>query len=106
MRRYPAASAVNGPVSAWLYTRAMMITRILKICAAVAAAVAGTSFALAQGYPSSPPSYSTAPAPYPPGGYPAVYRRAPSAMVEMLAFDSMYEYDSSRTEYTTPLPAP
>src|SRR6266853_4906538 len=60
------------------YTRAMMIKRILTICAAVTAGAAGTSLALAQGYPPVPPGvvYSTAPQPYPPGGYPADYRRA------------------------------
>src|SRR6267143_2989936 len=60
------------------YTRAMMIKRILTICAAVTAGAAGISLALAQGYPVPPASvYSTAPLPYPPGGYPADYRRAP-----------------------------
>ena len=80
MRRYLPPSAVNGPVAAWGYTKAMMIKQILTICAALAAGLAGTSLALAQGYPVAPgPLYSTAPAPapYPPGGYPADYRRAP-----------------------------
>jgi len=58
----------------------MMIKRILTICAAVTAGAAGTSLALAQGYPVPPaPVYSTAPQPYPRGGYPADYRRAPDA---------------------------
>ena len=41
-----------------------MIKRILTICAAVTAGAAGTSLALAQGYPVPPaPVYSTAPQP-------------------------------------------
>src|SRR5216683_1816120 len=54
MRRYLPPSAVNGPVAAWGYTKAMMIKQILTICAAVAAGLAGTSLALAQGYPVAP----------------------------------------------------
>src|SRR3954447_22977400 len=47
------------------YTRAMMIKPFLTICAAVAAGAAGTSLALAQGYPVPPGAvYSTAPQPY------------------------------------------
>src|SRR6202165_4879096 len=50
------------------YTRAMMIKSILTICAATAAGAAGTSLALAQGYPPPPAGvYSTAPQPYVPG---------------------------------------
>src|SRR5258708_19388100 len=61
-----------------VYTRAMMIKRILTICAAVTAGAAATSLALAQGYPVPPASvYSTAPLPYPPGGYPP-YPRPPT----------------------------
>ena len=61
-----------------------MIKRILTICAALAAGAAGTSLgiplALAQGYSQpSGPLYSTAPAPYPPGGYTVDERRAPGA---------------------------
>src|SRR5882672_5250449 len=81
MRRYLPSSAVNGPV--WLgdYTRAMMIKRILTICAAVAAASAGTSLAYAQqGYPVPPgPIYSASPGPYVPGGYAVDERRRPGA---------------------------
>src|SRR5258705_6504437 len=82
MRRYLPPSAVNGPVAAWGYTKAMMIKQILTICAAVAAGLAGTSLALGPGYPVPPrPLYSPAapPAPYPPGGYPAHYLPAPGA---------------------------
>ena len=53
-----------------------MIKRILTILATVAAGAAGTSLALAQGYPQGPgASYSRDPN-YPPGGYPADYRDA------------------------------
>src|SRR6476661_1942024 len=63
-----------------VYTRAMMIKRILTICAAVMAGATATSLALAQGYPVPPASvYSTAPLPYPPAGYPD-YRRAPAEL--------------------------
>ena len=60
-----------------------MIKQNLTIGAAVsaflAAGVAGTSLALAQSYPVPPGAvYSTAPQAYPPGGYPADYRRAPA----------------------------
>jgi lipoprotein-anchoring transpeptidase ErfK/SrfK len=66
--------AVNDPVSAWDYTRAMMIKRILTILATVAAAAAGTSLALAQGYSQAPGSTYSRDPNYPPGGYPADYR--------------------------------
>ena len=46
--------AVNDPVSAWGYTRAMMINRILTVLATVAVSAAGTSLALAQGYSQAP----------------------------------------------------
>src|SRR5712664_3030486 len=106
MRRYLPSSAVNGPVAAWGYTKAMMIKQILTICAAVAAGLAGTSLALAQGYPVAPgPLYSTAPAPapYPPGGYPADYRRAPGAP----DFDALEEDDEApNAQSSTALPPP
>src|SRR5258707_166938 len=63
-----------------VYTRAMMIKRILTICAAGTAGGAACSLALGKGYPVPPASvYSTAPLPYPPGGYPD-YRRAPTEL--------------------------
>jgi lipoprotein-anchoring transpeptidase ErfK/SrfK len=99
MRRYPASSAVNDAVSAWTYTRAMMNTRILTICATVAACAAGTSFALAQGYPASPGSYSTAPAPHPP----ADYRRGLDAMPD---FDELDDEEQPRAQNSTALPTP
>ncbi len=106
MRRYLPPSAVNGPVAAWGYTKAMMIKQILTICAALAAGLAGTPLALAQGYPVAPgPLYSTAPAPapYPPGGYPADYRRAPGAP----DFDALDEDDEApNAQSSTALPPP
>jgi lipoprotein-anchoring transpeptidase ErfK/SrfK len=82
----------------------MMIKRILTICAAVAAGAAGTSLALAQGYPVSPGSaYSTAaPPPYPPGGYPADYRRGPS----LPDFDGLDDDDAPDAQSSTALPPP
>ncbi len=53
MCRYLPASAVNRPVGLGVYTKAMMNNRILTICAAMAAAMTGTSLAQAQqGYPA------------------------------------------------------
>jgi lipoprotein-anchoring transpeptidase ErfK/SrfK len=85
----------------------MMIKRILTICAALAAASAGTSLALsqalAQGNPVPPGSvYSTAPLPYPSGGYPADYRRAPS----LPDFDAMDDDDAPYPQGSTALPPP
>ena len=82
----------------------MMIKQILTICAALAAGSAGTSLALAQGYPVSPgPLYSTAPAPYQPGGYPSDYRRAPGAP----DFDALEEDDdATNAQSSTALPPP
>jgi lipoprotein-anchoring transpeptidase ErfK/SrfK len=82
----------------------MMIKRILTICAAASmAGVAGASIALAQGYPVSPPGgvYSTAPQPYPPGGYPADYRRGPGTP----DFDSLDD-ESPDAQSSTALPPP
>jgi lipoprotein-anchoring transpeptidase ErfK/SrfK len=81
----------------------MMIKRILTICAAVAAGAAGTSLALAQGNPVPPAAvYSTAPQPYPPGGYPADYRRAPGAP----DFDALEDDEAPNTQSSTALPPP
>ncbi|MDI1266711.1 MAG: L,D-transpeptidase [bacterium] len=59
----------------------MMNNRILTLCAAIAAAMAGTSLAHAQqGYPTSQgQTYSAGPGPYLPGGYAADERRRPGA---------------------------
>jgi len=82
----------------------MMNIRILTICATAAACATGTSFALAQGYPSSQGSYATAPAP---GGYQGDYRRAPGAADTMPDFDALDdEDDSPRGRNSMALPAP
>jgi lipoprotein-anchoring transpeptidase ErfK/SrfK len=100
MRRYLPSTAVNGPV--WLgdYTRAMMINRILKICAAAALGAAGTSLAHAQqGYPVPPGSvYSAAPGPYPQRGY-IEDRRMPD-------FDALDDDDAPNVQSSTALPPP
>jgi lipoprotein-anchoring transpeptidase ErfK/SrfK len=83
MCRYLPSSAVNRPVGLGVYTKAMMNNRILTICAAIAAGMAGTSLAHAQqGYPAQGQVYqgqvySTAPGPYVPGGYATDERRRP-----------------------------
>jgi lipoprotein-anchoring transpeptidase ErfK/SrfK len=80
--------SVSAPVSTWGLAKAMMIKRILTICAAVATGAAGTSFALAQSYPVPPGTiYSS---PYPAGGGPADYRRAPGVP----DYDSVDDDDS------------
>ena len=70
----------------------------------LAAGAAGTSLALAQGYPVSPPGavYSTAPQPYPPGGYPADYRRGPGAP----DFDALEDDEAPNAQSSTALPPP
>src|SRR5579859_2737270 len=104
MRRYLRSSAVNDPVSAWGYTRAMMTKRILTICAAVcaglAAGAAGTSLASAQGYPIPPGAvYSPNPRYYPPSGYPTDYR-APRPM----DFDVLEDDDGPNVQGSALLP--
>jgi lipoprotein-anchoring transpeptidase ErfK/SrfK len=79
--------AVNDPVSAWGYTRAMMIKRILTVLATVAVSTAGTSLALAQGYPLTPGSTYARDPNYPPGGYPADYRDAREAAPDFDALE-------------------
>jgi lipoprotein-anchoring transpeptidase ErfK/SrfK len=114
MRRYLRPSAINRPVVAWGYTRAMMIKRILTICAAVSAALAagsaGTSLAQAQAYPQGQaqaypqgqnPAYSTAPPPYP-----GDYRRAPGANVGVPDFDALEDDDTPNAQSSTALPMP
>jgi lipoprotein-anchoring transpeptidase ErfK/SrfK len=82
----------------------MMIKCILAICAAVTAGAAGTSLALAQGYPPVPPGavYSTTPQPYLPGGYPADYRRAP----RVPDFDPLEDDEAPDAQSWTALPPP
>jgi lipoprotein-anchoring transpeptidase ErfK/SrfK len=104
MRRYLPPSAVNGPVCLGVYTKAMMINRILTICAAVAAGAAGTSLAHAQqAYPTTPGAvYSTAPGPYVPGGYAVDERRAPGAP----DFDALEDDEQPNAQSSTALPPP
>src|SRR6202048_3476365 len=77
------------------YTRAMMIKQILTICAAVTAGAAGTFLALGEVY--SPPLPS-----YPPGGYPADYRRAPGGP----DFDALDDDEAPNAQSSTALPPP
>src|SRR5260370_39745796 len=100
MRRYLRSSAVNGPVWARGYTRAMMTKSFLTICAAVAAGTAaGTSLALAQSYPPPPGAvYSTPSPPYVPGGYPADYRRGPGGP----DFDALEDDEAPNTAALPP----
>ena len=107
MRRYLRPSAINDPVSAWgLYKSDDDQTHSDDLCcgcAALAAGAAGTSLALAQqGYPASRPVYSTAPQPYPPGGYPADYRRGSGAP----DFDGLDDDDGPNAQSSTALPPP
>src|SRR5262245_18295894 len=104
MRRDLPPLAVNSPVWLGVYTRAMMIKKILTIGAAVAAAAAGTSLAQAQqGYPVPPGSvYSAAPG-YPPGGYMVDERRRPGAP----DFDELEDDDDTPGQQSsTALPPP
>jgi lipoprotein-anchoring transpeptidase ErfK/SrfK len=81
----------------------MMNKSILTVCAALAASAAGASLALAQSYPAPPgPIYSTAPPPYPSGGYPADYRRGRVAP----DFDSLEDDDAPNAMSSTALPPP
>src|ERR1035437_9965501 len=103
MRRYLPPSALTVQCRLGDYTKAMMIKRILTICAAVAAGAAGTSLAPGQGKPGPPAAgYSTAPHPYPPGGYPADYRRAPGAP----DFDALEDDEAPNAQSSTALPPP
>ena len=104
MRRYHPPSAVNGPVWLGVYTKAMMINRILTICAAVVASVAGASLVHAQqGYPVPPGSvYSTAPRPYVPGGYAVDERRGPGAP----DFDALEDDEAPNAQSSTALSPP
>jgi lipoprotein-anchoring transpeptidase ErfK/SrfK len=73
----------------------MMITRILMVSAAVAAVAAGTSFAHAQSYPTSPGAVYS---PYPPSDY----RRAPGVP----DYDSVDDEDAPIAQSSTALPPP
>src|SRR3954447_25424855 len=104
MRRYLRPSAVDRPVCLGVYTKAMMINRILTICAAVAAGAAGTSLAHAQqAYPTAPGAvYSAAPGSYVPGGYAVDERRGPGAP----DFDALEDDESPNAQSSTALSPP
>jgi lipoprotein-anchoring transpeptidase ErfK/SrfK len=103
MCRYLPSSAVNRPVGLGVYTKAMMNNRILTICAAMAAGLAGTSLAHAQqGYPAQGQVYSTAPGPYVPGGYAADERRRPGEP----DFDALDDDDAPDGQNAAALPPP
>src|SRR6266550_4357560 len=103
MCRYLPSSAVNRPVGLGVYTKAMMINRILTICAAIAAGLAGTLLAHAQqGYPSQGQVYSTAPGPYVPGGYATEERRGPGEP----DFDALDDDDAPNGQNAAALPPP
>jgi hypothetical protein len=95
--------AVNDPVSAWDYTRAMMIKRILTVLATVAVSAAGTSLALAQGYSQAPGSTYSRDPNYPPGGYPADYRDAREAAPD---FDALEDDQAPRGQGSVALSPP
>ncbi|MET0719804.1 MAG: L,D-transpeptidase family protein [Tardiphaga sp.] len=89
----------------------MMIKHVLTIFATVAVSAAGTSLAVAQGYPAASQSgYSIAPDPsYPPGGYPAD-SRSRRALDAMPDFDALDEDDApaprGRADVGLPTPGP
>ncbi|WP_334484524.1 L,D-transpeptidase [Bradyrhizobium algeriense] len=81
----------------------MMNNRILTICAAMAAGLAGTSLAHAQqGYPAQGQLYSTAPGPYVPGGYATDERRRPGEP----DFDALDDDDAPDGQNAAALPPP
>ncbi len=83
-----------------------MIKHILTACAVAAAVAAGTSLAYGQqGYPYPLPpgaAYSPAPPPYPPGGYPADYRRGPGVP----DFDALEDDEEPQSSAALPPPGP
>ena len=102
MRRDLRSSPVNGPVSPWGLYKSMMSKPLLTACAAMAVGAAAISVVHAQQvyyppqggtYSSAPPQYPQA---YPPGGYPADYRRRPN-------FDALEDDDDA---YPGQLPPP
>ena len=113
MCRYLRPSALNRPVGLGVYTKAMMNNRILTICAAMAAGMAGTSLAHAQqgyypaqgqvyqgqGYQGQ--AYSTAPGPYVRGGY-AMDERRPGES----DFDALDDDDAPNGQAALPPPGP
>jgi lipoprotein-anchoring transpeptidase ErfK/SrfK len=107
MCRYLPSSAVNRPVGLGVYTKAMMNNRILTICAAIAAGMAGTLLAQAQqGYPAPPGQvYSTAPGPYVPGGYATDERRRPGEP-DFDALDDDDDAPNGQNAAALPTPGP
>src|SRR6266536_4247349 len=108
MRRYLPSSAVNRPVGLGVYTKAMMNNRILTICAAIAAGLAGTSLAHAQqGYPAQGQVYQgqVAPGPYVPGGYATDERRRPGEP-DFDALDDDDEAPNGQNAAALPPPGP
>src|SRR6185295_11071023 len=96
--------AVNDPVSACSYTRAMMIKPVLTILATALFGAAGTSLALAQSYPQAPgATYSRDPN-YPPGGYPADYRDPRAAAPELDALEDDQAPGQGSIALTPPAP--
>jgi len=80
-----------------------MIKHILTACAVAAAVAAGTSLAHAQqSYPVPTGAYSPAPQPYPPGGYPADYRRGPGVP----DFDALEDDEAPQNNAALPPPGP
>ena len=80
-----------------------MNNRILTICVAIAAGMAGTSLAHAQqGYPAPGQVYSTAPGPYVPGGYATDERRGPGQP----DFDALDDDDAPNGQNAAALPPP
>ena len=80
-----------------------MNNRILTICAAIAAGMAGTSLAHAQGYPpASGQVYSTAPGTYVPGGYAVDERRGPGEP----DFDALDDDEAPNAQNSAALPPP
>ncbi len=120
MCRYLPASAVNRPVGLGVYTKAMMNNRILTICAAVAAGMAGTSLAHAQqGYPAPGQGQAYVNQPYSTtpgrsaqggyvqggsvqGGYAAQERRGPGEP----DFDGLDDDDAPNAQSSAALPPP
>jgi lipoprotein-anchoring transpeptidase ErfK/SrfK len=117
MCRYLPSSAVNRPVGLGVYTKAMMNNRILTICTTIAAGMAGTSLAHAQGYPAQGQTYqgqtyqgqtyqgqtySTTPGSYVQGGYAADERRGPGEP----DFDALDDEEAPNGQNAVALPTP
>ena len=105
MRRYLRSSAVNDPVSAWgLYKSDDDQTHSDDLCCRWRLARREPRLRWRSRAIRSPPGavYSTAPPPYPPGGYPADYRRGPGAP----DFDALEDDEGPNAQSSTALPPP